>query len=315
MEERESLIITSELEGVRLDAFLATHYVEHSRSYFQYLIKEGAVLVNGMQVKKRTILKIEDEIEACFLLTPEIDLKPEAIPLEILFEDEHLLAINKPAGMVVHPAPGHPSQTFVNALLHHCATLPKEEGNLRPGIVHRLDKDTTGVLLAAKTTAAHKGLVSLFSDRKIEKKYLALCVGNPSDQTISLPIARHPVNRKQMCVSSDNGKEAITKTRVLDHNENFTLIEVGLMTGRTHQIRVHLKHIGCPILGDPTYGPSALNKKFNLSRQLLHAHSVSFIHPITLKALNLTAPIPADMKEALKETLQKSCIESLHWFS
>ena len=301
MEERELVIISEEQEGIRLDAMLATHYKEHSRSYFQYLIDAGAVLVNGNPVKKRTKLKVDDEIEVCFLLTPEIDLAPEAIPLDILFEDEHLLAINKPAGMVVHPAPGHPSKTFVNALLHHCSTVPHEAGDLRPGIVHRLDKETTGILLAAKTTQAHQKLVFLFSQRAIQKKYVALCVGNPENQTINLPIARHRIKRKEMCVDLDRGKEAITRIRVLAHAGNFSLVEVHLMTGRTHQIRVHMKHIGSPILGDPTYGPAALNKKLGLERQLLHAQHLFLTHPITNKPLELSAPLPKEMSILFKK--------------
>ena len=301
MEERDSIIISKEQENIRLDAMLATHYKEHSRSYFQYLIDQGAVLVNGSPVKKRTKPKADDEIEVCFLLTPEIDLTPEDIPLDILFEDEHLLAINKPAGMVVHPAPGHPSKTFVNALLYHCSTLPHESGDLRPGIVHRLDKETTGILLAAKTTQAHQRLVSLFSQRAIKKRYVALCMGNPGDRLINAPIARHRIRRKEMCVDSERGKEALTRVQVLAHTGNFSLVEVDLMTGRTHQIRVHMKHIGSPILGDPTYGPAALNKKLGLARQLLHAQHLFFKHPLTNKPLELSAPLPKEMNIALKK--------------
>lgn len=301
MEERDILIISKEQEGARLDALLATYYPAHSRSYFQYLIDSGAVLVNDTSVKKRTKLKVDDEIAVCFLLTPEIDLTAEAIPLDILYEDEHMLAINKPAGMVVHPAPGHPSGTFVNALLHHCRTLPHAEGDLRPGIVHRLDRDTSGVLLAAKTTGAHQRLVALFSERALKKKYVALCVGNPGDQIISAPIARHPLRRKEMCVDTVRGKEAISGVRVLAHRGDFSLVEIDLMTGRTHQIRVHMKQCGCPILGDPTYGPSALNKKFCLTRQLLHAHTIIFKHPLTNKHLELVAPLPEDMNSSIKK--------------
>lgn len=301
MEERDVITILKEQEGVRLDALLASYYPELSRSYFQYLIEEGAVLVNGSQVKKRTKPTCDDEIEVCFLLTPEIDLKPEAIPLDILYEDEHLLAINKPAGMVVHPAPGHASGTFVNALLYHCHSLPQHAGDLRPGIVHRLDKETTGVLLAAKTVMAHQGLVSLFARRAIKKKYLALCAGVPKNQTIEAPIGRHPVHRKEMCIDHERGKEALTRIEVVAHQGDFSLVEVDLLTGRTHQIRVHMKSIGFPVLGDPVYGAPSINKKLGLTRQLLHAHTLRLTHPISQRTLELSAPLPEEMQHCLNK--------------
>ncbi|MFS8563652.1 MAG: RluA family pseudouridine synthase [Rhabdochlamydiaceae bacterium] len=208
-----SLTVSGSEARVRLDKFLASHFPDYSRSYFQYLIENGFVLVNGEKLKKREIPLPGDEIEVCFQLTPELSLEPENIPLDILFEDEHLIAVNKPIGMVVHPAPGSPNHTFVNALLYHCKTLP-DSGNLRPGIVHRLDKDTSGVLIAAKTHEAHQKLVSMFCDRTIHKKYIAVCLGNPGTLEISAPIKRHPTRRQEMAVSSE-GKIAISRVKTL----------------------------------------------------------------------------------------------------
>ncbi|MBS0620193.1 MAG: RluA family pseudouridine synthase [Verrucomicrobia bacterium] len=281
---------------LRLDKLLALHFPAHSRTYFQYLIDEGCVLVNGALVKKRERLLEGDEIEVCFLLTPELSLEPEEIPLDILYEDEHLLAINKPAGMVVHPAPGHPSGTFVNALLFHCNSLQGTDP-LRPGIVHRLDKETSGVLLAAKTLEAHSKLVALFSERKIDKTYLAICVGTPPEGLISAPIKRHPLERKEMSVCFEGGKEAKTVCKVLAKEEQLSLVELALLTGRTHQLRVHLKHVGTPILGDPVYGSPSANSRFKAERQLLHAHQIRFIHPITQVPLIITAPLPDDIEQ------------------
>ncbi len=302
MSDKEILYVSSGHAGMRLDCFLKEQYAEHSRAYFQYLIGEGGVLVNGALVKKRTPLQEGDEVEVCFLLTPEIPLLAENIPLNILYEDAHLLAINKPAGMVVHPGAANPCHTFVNALLYHCNSLPPMEGaEKRPGIVHRLDKETSGVLIAAKTAPCHRALIALFSERKVEKKYLAITHGCPKEQTILTRIGRHPVLRQQMAVCADRGKEAITHVRPLASNKELALVEATILTGRTHQIRVHLKHIGCPILGDPTYGSSSLNKKWNVMRQLLHAHTLFLHHPITGAPLKLIAELPEDFQKGLNK--------------
>jgi 23S rRNA pseudouridine1911/1915/1917 synthase len=287
-----SLSVTVPDATLRVDKFLSSQFPNYSRTYFQYLIDKGCVLVNGHIIKKRHVLQPLDEVEVCFELTKELSIIPEDIPLEILYEDDHLLAINKPAGMVVHPAPGHHSGTFVNALLHHCQTLNVD--SLRPGIVHRLDKDTSGVLIAAKTTHAHTELVSLFSSRQIEKNYLTICLGNPGNTTINAPIKRHPVRRQEMAVI-EGGKEAISICSVLKSNAKLSLVAVRLITGRTHQIRVHLKSRGTPVLGDNTYGADSANALLNAKRQLLHAHIVRFIHPITGVLLEIEAPIPEDM--------------------
>jgi 23S rRNA pseudouridine1911/1915/1917 synthase len=295
--------ISHEDTNTRLDKLLSLRFPDHSRSYFQYLIEQGAVLVGGSPVKKKQSAKEGDEIEVCFLLTPEISLEPQDIPLDILYEDEHLIAVNKPAGLVVHPAPGHPKNTFVNALLFHCRHLPSID-RVRPGIVHRLDKDTSGVLLAAKTSQAHSKLVELFSERRIQKRYLAICVGAPKEGLIDAPIRRHPVHRKEMAVCFEKGKEAKSICKVLGKTKHLSLVEVELITGRTHQIRVHLKHIGSPILGDPVYGNQSTNKKFSAARQLLHSHRLNFIHPMTLSPIHLKAPIPGDILQFTEGALK-----------
>ncbi len=291
----ETLLVTSEMLHTRLDRLLTQTFPDHSRTYFQYLIDSGLVLVNGSPVKKRETVDIGDEIEVCFELTPELSLEAENIPLDILYEDDHLIAVNKPAGMVTHPALGHPTGTFVNALLYHCKTLPATE-NLRPGIVHRLDKDTSGVLIAAKTTPCHQKLVELFSSRQMTKHYLAICLGNPGNRTIEAPIKRHHIRRQEMSVDP-SGKPAISICRTLKTIGDLSWVEVQLVTGRTHQIRVHLKHIGTPILGDAVYGRTAANEKYGAKRQLLHAKSLALVHPITGAPLVLEAPIPVEFNE------------------
>ena len=226
-------------------------------------------------------------------------LTPQNIPLDILYEDEDLIAVNKPAGMVVHPAPGHPCDTFVNALLFHCQSLQGTDP-LRPGIVHRLDKDTSGVLLAAKTMQAHGKLVELFSKREIEKHYVAICVGTPPEGLIDAPIGRHPVYRKEMSVNHLAGRSAQSIVKVTDKSGPLSFIQVQLLTGRTHQIRVHLKHKGTPVLGDSVYGSSSANAQFKAARQLLHAHRLQFIHPIKQVPIVLEAPIPEDLNHYIK---------------
>jgi len=298
--ESDFLLILSQEAGQRIDKLLSERFPAFSRSYFQYLIESGAVLLNGMQVKKRISVQAGDEVEVCFQLTPELSLAPEAMSFEILFEDEHLLAINKPPGLVVHPAPGHPAGTFVNGLLAHCQNLAPGTDPLRPGIVHRLDKDTSGVLIAAKTREAHQKIIEMFAQRKMEKIYLAICSGRPSNGLIQAPIGRHPVHRKEMAIVPQ-GKEAISHVQVVAFNEQFSLVLVRPKTGRTHQIRVHLKHIGHPILGDAVYGSHRINQALAPSRLLLHAYRLSFIHPCTQKPLCFSAPIPEDMKKWMRE--------------
>ena len=293
--EPELLFITAEEEQVRIDKLLSDRFPNYSRTYFQNLIEQGFVLLNGEIVKKRVSPQEGDEVEICFQAIPETSLTPEAIPLEIIYEDEHLVVINKPAGMVVHPAPGHFSGTFANALLAHCQGKVPGNDPIRPGIVHRLDKDTSGLLIGAKTLAAHQRLIEMFSERKIEKLYLAVCLGRPPNGVICAPIGRNPVHRKEMAVISD-GKEAVTEIQTAAFNDQLSLVLVKPKTGRTHQIRVHLKHISCPILGDLIYGSERANKSLKPDRQLLHAYRLSFPHPITEMPIKLSAPIPDDFK-------------------
>ncbi|MDE3056135.1 MAG: RluA family pseudouridine synthase [Verrucomicrobiota bacterium] len=292
-EEAELFFVTSEEEEMRVDKLLALRYPHYSRSYFQGLIEEGCVLVNGTPVKKRVSLEEGDEVEILFQALPSSSLQPEPIPLELLYEDEHLLVVNKPAGMVVHPAPGHWSGTFVNALLFHCQGKMSTDDPIRPGIVHRLDRETSGLLVAAKTPAAHRGMVDLFAQRAVEKQYLAVVCGKPKSGSISAPIGRHPVHRKEMTVLGD-GREATTEIQLLAFNEKLSLLLVRPLTGRTHQIRVHCRHIGTPILGDHTYGSDRYNQLFDPPRHLLHAYRLSFTHPVTGIPLRFSAPVPED---------------------
>ncbi|HSX12228.1 MAG TPA: RluA family pseudouridine synthase [Rhabdochlamydiaceae bacterium] len=292
--------------SLRVDKILPLHFPQHSRNYFQFLIEKGHVRVNGAPLKKRMKVKVGDEIEVEFLALPELSVEQEEIPLEILYEDNHIIAINKPAGMVVHPGAGNPSKTFANALMYHCKNLKKEDFDpLRPGIVHRLDKETSGVLIAAKTYEAHQNLVTQFSQRKIKKTYLAVCAGHLEPGLISAPIQRHPIHRKEMAVSSD-GKEAITHIKVLAHRQGVCLVEAEPITGRTHQIRVHLKHKGAPVLGDLIYGLSKINQQFGVQRQYLHAYRIKFKHPLLEKILELKAPIPADMEGFISNNFYNS---------
>lgn len=282
--------------NTRIDALLAKRYPDYSRQYFQYLIDEKLVLINGEPAKKSVRPEVGDEIEVEFALTPEITLTPEDIPLDILYEDEVLIAVNKPAGMVVHPAVGNWSGTFVNALLFHCKQLPGGD-TMRPGIVHRLDKDTSGVLLAAKTERAQQLLVEKFSAREIEKEYLAICLGNPGTRLIEGNIGRHPKKRKEMTILESGGREARTRCTSLAHAEHLSFVQLFPETGRTHQLRVHLKSVGAPILGDNVYGSMGQNKKYGAKRQLLHAYRLAFTHPLTDEKIELKAPVPQDMSQ------------------
>jgi 23S rRNA pseudouridine1911/1915/1917 synthase len=283
-------------DPVRIDKYLATFFSPHfSRTYFSYLIEEGLVLLNGAPVKKRMQVQTGDTVEIAFAETPESELIPEAIPLNILYEDDDIIVINKAAGMVVHPAPGNWSGTLVNALLHHVKTLKREAGSLRPGIVHRLDKDTTGVIIAAKHPEAQRRLIQAFSGREVRKEYLAVTTQKPAEGRLETRIGRDPKNRQQMAVLPEGGKEAVSYIKVLAASGPLYGVEVLLETGRTHQIRVHLKHLKAPILGDPIYGSLSQNKKFGADRPYLHAWRLHLKHPMTQKPMSFEAPIPQDM--------------------
>lgn len=303
------IIINPEEAGERLDKILAIRLGgKNSRTYFQYLIEEGLVLLNGQTVKKRTQPQAGDEVEIQFALTPQIEVLPEAIPLHILYEDSDIIVVNKPAGMVVHPAIGNWSGTFVNALMHHCQLSLEENSGLRPGIVHRLDKDTSGVLVAAKNSKAHQGLIQLFAQRKVHKEYLAICLGNPGNKVIQNYIGRHPGNRKCMAVVADgSGKNAITHCQTIACNGKLSVVSMILETGRTHQIRVHMKHQGTPVLGDSCYGNLHANKQYGTTRQLLHAERISFDHPISGQALDICANLPEDIAHFKKKISGLTC--------
>lgn len=288
---------------MRLDQFLTSRFSGHySRTYFQDLIAGGLVLVNGVVSKKRTLTQVGDEIEVEFAAVVQPDLAPEAIPLAILYEDEFLLAINKPVGLVVHPAPGNWTGTFVHALLYHCQGVKAEEGDLRPGIVHRLDKETSGVLLAAKTAEAQRRLIEAFASRRVRKEYWAITLGNPGERTIEAPIGRDSRHRQKMAIVS-SGRPALSHVYPLWVGNPLTLVRVVPVTGRTHQIRVHLASCQTPILGDVLYGRPQVNQKFLASRQMLHARRLQLEHPITGKLMVLEAPIPGDFAAQLPQEL------------
>lgn len=284
--------------SMRLDKFLAEECEQWSRSQIQNWIKEGRVTVNGKTVKANYKLAENDHIILRVPPPKELSIAPEPMPLDIIYEDQDLLVINKPRGLVVHPAPGHYSGTLVNGLLAHCSDLSGINGILRPGIVHRLDKDTSGLIMVAKNDAAHLSLAKQLSDHTVIRKYVAIVHGQVahSKGTIDAPIGRDPKNRQRMAVLS-KGKAAITHFQVLRHFEEYTLLECQLETGRTHQIRVHLKFIGHPVAGDPLYGPG---KTLPIEGQALHAKVLGFKHPRTGEALCFDSPLPEDIERLIR---------------
>lgn len=285
----------------RIDTLLSKKFKGHSRTYFQSLLEKGLIISNGLTVKKRERLKIGTVITINFLEKPSQDYAPQNIPLEILYQDEHLIIINKQQGIVVHPAPGHPSNTLINALLFEYQELTSKE-SIRFGIVHRLDKDTSGVMVIAKNEKVHAALSKLFQSREIKKEYLALCIGHPGNKILHNFLRRDPSDRKKYTVS-DVGKEAISEIETLKFHKGYSLVKITPKTGRTHQIRVHLKSLGTPVIGDPIYGSSKNTKELKISSgQFLHAHKLEFIHPMTGENLTFEAPIP-ERFEQLKKTL------------
>ena len=294
--------VNEENVGKRIDSFIPMVQEDISRSMVQKLIEQKNIKVNGKETKHSYKLKLNDEIEIFVPEAKEIDLKAQDIPLNVIYEDNDIIVINKPKGMVVHPANGNPDGTLVNAVMNKCKdSLSGIGGEIRPGIVHRLDKDTSGAIIVAKNDKAHIALSEQLKNHEVKKTYLALVRGiiKENEATINMPIARSKKDRKKMDVDK-NGKEAITHFKVLGRYKNkYTLLQINLETGRTHQIRVHLSHIGYPIIGDEVYSNG--KNEWNVSGQCLHAWRLEFNHPITGKKISLEAEIPEYLKNIIKE--------------
>jgi 23S rRNA pseudouridine1911/1915/1917 synthase len=305
--------ITVDDENKRIDTFLASQVKNLTRSRGQSLIKDGHVKVNELPVKASYRLKTGDHVSLFIPPVAPCRLEPEKMDLPIVHEDSSIIILNKPPGLVIHPAPGHPNGTLVHGLLHHCRDLSGIGGILRPGIVHRLDKDTSGLMVVAKSDYAHGFLSSQFKKGAVNKRYLALVHGilKGKDGEIDLPISRHPRRRKEMAVIPSKGKRALTLWRKKQEiGDRFTLLSVTLKTGRTHQIRVHLSHLGHPIVGDPVYGhkknwwkihcPQAIDIVPQIKRQVLHAELLGFIHPDSGTYREFTSPLPDDIEQIIK---------------
>jgi 23S rRNA pseudouridine1911/1915/1917 synthase len=299
--QRQESIVPAELAGVRLDVALAKLF-SFSRTSLQQWIEEGFVHVNGAAQKKRYVVEEGDLLSVYPMLPPPLQVVPEQMSFEVLYEDSAMFIINKPVGLVVHPAPGNEKGTFVNGLVAHLSDLECIDP-IRPGIVHRLDKDTSGVLIAAKTPSALCALSKQFHDRTVHKEYLAIVVGCCKNRMeCSLPIGRDPKNRQKMAIV-EGGKEAYTEIFPLHISKDWTVVKAVPRTGRTHQIRVHLASLKIPILGDIVYGDQHVNAKWNAVRQMLHCRSISFVHPITGESLTIEAPVPEDMQKILRNSI------------
>ncbi|MBR4077859.1 MAG: RluA family pseudouridine synthase [Oscillospiraceae bacterium] len=297
----ENIEIIAAEGGTRIDAWLSTNVPDLTRNAAQRLLTDGMVLVNGKPPKKNYKISAGDAVIVTIPDIAEVPLVPQNIPLDIVYEDEDVVVVNKPRGMVVHPAPGHPDGTLVNALMYHCGdSLSGVGGEKRPGIVHRIDKDTSGLLIVAKNDAAHLALSAQLSDRSLSRVYRAVVVGNLKQDsgTVDAPIGRHPNDRKKMAVTHQNSRNAVTHWSVLERYRGYTHVRCKLETGRTHQIRVHMAHIGHPLLGDEVYGHAKLPEK-GLVGQCLHAKELQFIHPRTGEAVHLDTELPDYFKEVL----------------
>ncbi len=286
--------LTAQQHGQRADLFLAKVLPDLTRSAAQKLLEEGRAYREGKPLKKNQKLDIGDQITVVIPDPAPLEAVPQDIPLDVVFEDEDVIVVNKPVGLVVHPAPGHPDGTLVNALLHHCGgSLSGINGVIRPGIVHRIDRDTSGLLIAAKNDGAHLALADQLKDHSLYREYEAVAVGGFKEDagTVDLPIARHQTDRKRMAVNHMTGKRAVTHWTVLERFSGYTHLQCRLETGRTHQIRVHLAHLGHPVLGDPVYG--GVRKGFpELTGQCLHARRLSFLHPRTGERITVESPLP-----------------------
>ena len=300
MESKLIINVSDEETGERIDSFLSGK-TEFTRTRIQQLIKERNIMVNGKATKSSYKIEKDDEIAIEVPEAEATEIKPENIDIDIVYEDPYIAVINKQAGLVVHPAHGHYSGTLVNAILYHIKDLSGINGEIRPGIVHRLDKDTSGLIVIAKNDKVHAALTEMFQEKKIRKTYLAILKGklNKSEGKVVTQIGRDKNDRKKMTVIDDitKGKTAITNYRVLSQNSLFTLVKVNIETGRTHQIRVHMRHLGYPILGDSVYG-----RKDNEKRQMLHAYKLEFLHPVTGRQMEFTGEIPEDFQKALKKS-------------
>lgn len=285
--------------GQRLDVFLAGEAPQLSRSYIQKLVMEGMVDVNGLPARANYRLRKGDSVVVRIPPPVELVVEPEPIPLDIYYEDADVVVVNKPRGMVVHPAEGNYSGTLVNALLHHCRDLSGINGVMRPGIVHRLDKDTSGLLMVAKNDFSHFDLARQLGERSVERRYLALVHGSVKHDrgTVDAPIGRHPKDRQKMAVEPRNGRPAVTHYRVLGRYDSFTHLDLRLETGRTHQIRVHMAYIGHPAVGDARYGPA--KNPFGLEGQFLHAALLGFVHPRSGERKVFEAPLPEELQKVL----------------
>ena len=297
-------IVTPKDARLRLDLYFLKKNLSLSRSRVQRLIVEGHITVNGRKVKPSYRVHLDDRVSIDLPPPTPLEIKPEAIPLEIAYEDTHLLVVNKPAGMVVHPAPGNFAGTLVHALLHHCRDLSGIGGKERPGLVHRLDKETSGLLVVAKTEQAHRALSAQFKAHTVTRKYLTLVHGTPKARqgTIDLAIGRDLRERKKISPRTTRPRSAITQYEVLERYGEFSLLAVRPQTGRTHQIRVHLSHLGHPVMGDKIYGPRKkkdLDKDLEVSRQMLHAQQLGFDHPQTGRRLEFSASLPMDMERVI----------------
>ncbi len=298
--------VTSENVGARLDAFLSGELESFSRSAISKSIEKGLVLVNGKTVSKSFKLSLDDNIEFSVEAPIEPDILPQDIKLDIVYEDEHLLVVNKPKGMVVHPAVGNYTDTLVNALMYHCKdSLSGINGVLRPGIVHRIDKNTSGLLIVAKNDNAHNHLAQQIKEHSFTREYITVVYGNIKNDTgtIDAPIGRHPIDRKKMCVTDKNSRVAVTHYEVLERFNEFTLLKCKLETGRTHQIRVHMAYIGHPVAGDDVYGPKKVIKSLN--GQCLHAQKIGFIHPVSNEYLEFSSDVPDVFSEFLHKLQKK----------
>ena len=300
--------VTYEYENERLDKFLAAIFPERSRTYFSKLIKEGHVTMDQKVLKANYRLHTDDLITVETPPAEQVAILPENIPLDILYEDDALLVVNKPKGMVVHPSAGHYNGTLVNAVMYHCRDeLSGINGVIRPGIVHRIDKDTTGSLIVCKTDAAHLHIAEQIKNHSCNRRYRGIVIGNLTEDTgtVTGAIGRDPKDRKKMAVNEKNGKPAVTHYRVLERFGNYTYMEFALETGRTHQIRVHMASIGHPLLGDEVYGGRHVSGKWHLQGQTLHAMHLGFIHPVTGEFLEINAELPEYFEKILAELRRK----------